>query len=68
MEFPGIDYVARTVIDYFIPPPPYYPVPLSMCMRQDEPQAMTFIEILPIHVEPHINKDRKKESERKRKD
>ena len=36
-------------------------------MRQDEPQAMTFIEVLLVHVDPHINKHRKSESERKRK-
>ena len=36
-------------------------------MRQHEPQAMTFIEVLPVHVNPHINKHRKSESERKRK-
>ena len=36
-------------------------------MRQHEPQAMTFTEVLPVHVNPHINKHRKSESERKRK-
>ena len=51
-----------TVIDYFIPP--YYPVPLSLHMRQNESQAMIFIEILPVHVDSNINKDRKKENER----
>ena len=63
-----INMVAKnfcSVIDYFILP--YYPVPLSVHMRQDEPQAMTFIEVLPVHVDPHINKHRKSESERKRK-
>ena len=29
-------------------------------MRQHEPQAMTFIEMLPVHVDPHINKQEKR--------
>ena len=36
-------------------------------MRQRKPQAMTFIEMLHVHIDPHINKHRKSESERKRK-
>ena len=35
-------------------------------MRQHEPQTMTFIEVLPVHVDPHINKAKAKENERTR--
>ena len=35
---------SYAVIDYFIPP--CYPVPLSLRMRQHEPQAMAVIEVL----------------------
>ena len=37
-------------------------------MRQHEPQAMTFIEMLPVHVDSHINteKVKAKESEKAR--
>ena len=41
-------------------------VPLSVRMRQHEPQAMTFTELLPVHVDPHINKCRKSENENER--
>ena len=44
--------------------PPYYPVPPSVRMRQQEPQAMAVIEVLPVLVEQ--NKYKKRESERKR--
>ena len=33
----------------------YYFVTLFVRMRQHEPQAMAFIEVLPVHVDPHIN-------------
>ena len=46
---------------------PYHSVPLSVRMPQYEPQVMTFIKVLPVHVDPHINKHSKSESERKRK-
>ena len=46
---------------------PYHSVPLSVRMPQYERQVMTFIKVLPVHVDPHINKHSKSESERKRK-
>ena len=38
-------------------------------MRQQEPQAMTIIEVLPVHVDPHrtnIGKAKTKENEKTR--
>ena len=40
---------------------------LAVRMRQHEPQAITFIEMLPVHVNPYIKKHRKSQSKRKRK-
>ena len=60
-----VDVTCRSVIDYFILL--YYMVPLAVRMRQHEPQAMTFIEMLPVHVDLQINKHRKSKSERKQK-
>ena len=56
--------ILRAVIDYFILL--YHSVSLAMGMRQHEPQAMTFIEMLAVHVDLYVNKHRK--SERKRKE
>ena len=52
----------QDVIDNFIPP--CYPAPPSVRMRQQEPQTMAVIEVLPVLVEQ--NKHKKSESERKR--
>ena len=60
-------FITNTVATNFYFILPYYPLPLSVHMRQDERQAMTFIEVLRVHVDPHINKHSKNESERKRK-